>query len=253
MIAIRRARRAAHHRWVACLAVLGAILLAPAALRAQQKTFYLDRLTIGGAPEDGIGIWRPIASSQPRVFAQMALGFSLNPLRMRTIAVNESRLRNSPYAAVSTQLIDYMSVGIDGGERAAFVLNLPVALYESGSDATPVGVRGVGDLSATSGHDLRMDFRGVFYRSDDRKSAIGGGLSVYLPTGDSYTFAGDGATHTALVLTGETQVRTVTVTANTGIHWRPTGVVGNLAVGNEWTFAVGAFYPLREGKVRLGG
>jgi len=37
------------------------------------------------------------------------------------------------------------------------------------------------------------------------------------------------------------------------LHMRPTGVVGDLAVANEWTLGVGAFLPLRDGRLRVGG
>ena len=53
---------------------------------AQQKTMYLDRITMAGAPDDGIAVWRPYMAPRSRFFGQMALGFALNPLRLRTIS-----------------------------------------------------------------------------------------------------------------------------------------------------------------------
>ena len=52
----------------------------------------------------------------------------------------------------------------------------------------------------------------------------------------------------------ETYIRDLIIAVNTGLHMRPTGVVGALAVANEWTLGVGApFLPLRDGRLRVGG
>jgi len=132
--------------------VLGSVVLAvlvPGIARAQQKTFYLDRLVVAGAPDDGIAIWRPYEAPRSRFFAQMGLGFTLNPLRIRTVAqeAGNSALRRYTKAPVSTQLIDYATVGAEVGGRATFLLTMPFALYQSGSDPAPVGVVGGGDTA----------------------------------------------------------------------------------------------------------
>ena len=43
---------------------------------------YLDRLFIGGAPEDAIGLWRPYWNPKTRFFGQLGMGFALNPFRI---------------------------------------------------------------------------------------------------------------------------------------------------------------------------
>jgi outer membrane protein OmpA-like peptidoglycan-associated protein len=227
----------------------------PRAAHAQQKTLYLDRLTIAGAPDDGIAVWRPYESPRSRFFAQMALGFTLNPLRLRTIAqeAGNSALRRYSSAPVSTQLIDYATVGAEVGGRATFLLTLPFALYESGSDPSPAGVKGVGNLEPFALMDARLDFRGLVYRTDDKKWLFGAGISFFIPIGAQFSYGGDGSTHTALNLSVETYVRDLIIAVNTGLHMRPFGVVGELGVGNEWTLAAGAYLPLREGRLRVGG
>jgi outer membrane protein OmpA-like peptidoglycan-associated protein len=235
-------------------AALGIILGFCGRAQAQQKTLYLDRLSVGGAPDDGIAIWRPYEAPKSRFFAQMGLGLTLRPLRASTVATdNNPRLRQFNNAVVGSQFIDYATVGAEVAGRAAFLVTLPFTLFQSGTDPAPLGVRGVGDLQPFALLDARLDFRGTVYRTEDRKWLFGAGMSFWIPTGSRFSYGGDGATSTALNLSVETYVREVIVAVNTGLHWRPTGVVGELAVGDEWTLGVGGWLPLREGKYRVGG
>ncbi len=230
------------------------VLFFPKQALAQQKTIYLDRLTIGGAPDDGIAFWRPYVSPQPRVFAQMGLGFTLNPLHLRTVALdNEPRLRIYNQHPVSSQLIDYATVGIEAGGHAAFLITLPFTLYQSGTDPSPVNVRGVGNLEPFALMDTRLDARARLFQTDDKRWLFGGGLSFFLPSGAQYSYGGDGAISTAFNVSVETYIRNITLVVNSGLHIRPIGVVGELAVGDEWTLGVGGFLPLRDGKYRVGG
>jgi OOP family OmpA-OmpF porin len=247
--------RAERGRWSTTvgIALFLLALLIPAGAGAQQKTLYLDRLTVGGAPDDGIGIWRPVASPRTRFFAQLGLGFALTPLHLATIAPDTARLADVSGNPVSTQLVAYPSVGVELAGRVAFMATLPFALYESGSDPTPAGVNGAGNLDPFALFDLRLDIRANVYRSDDKSWVLGTGLSFYAPTGSQFSYGGDGAAHTSFNFAAETYIRSVIVVANAGVHLRPTGVVGELAVGDEATLGVGGFLPLREGKIRVGG
>ena len=58
--------------------------------RAQQQTFHLDRLEVPGAPDDGVGDFCPVTEERPTFYAQLALGFSLDPLRTSDITKNEA-------------------------------------------------------------------------------------------------------------------------------------------------------------------
>src|SRR5260221_11863384 len=101
--------------------------------------------------------------------------------------------------------------------------------------------------------DSRLHIRGTVYQTEDKHWLFGSGISFYLPSGSRFSYGGDGALSTAINVSVETYVRDVILAVNTGIHWRPTGVVGELAVGDEWTLGVGGYLPLREGKYRVGG
>ena len=166
-----------------------------AAAQAQQKTLYLDRLTIGGAPDDGIAIWRPYEGPRSRFFAQNGLGFTLNPLRLNSVAPGAGTTSSRRYtkAPVSSQLIDYTTFGAEVGGRATFMVTLPFALYQSGSDPAPAGVTGVGNLEPFALMDLRLDIRGLVYRSDDKRWLFGAGMAFFIPTGAQYSYGGDGS------------------------------------------------------------
>jgi hypothetical protein len=239
-------------RWIVTFAALGTIFLASIGARAQQKTFYLDRLTVGGSPDDGIAIWRPYEAPKTRVFGQMALGLTLRPLRVTTVTTdNNPRLRNFSDAVVGTQFIDYATIGAEIAGRATISVTLPFTLFQSGLIPL-VGVRGVG-LQPFALMDARLDLRGMVYETADKKWLFGAGMSIYMPIGSRFSYGGDGAASTAINVSVETYVRDVIVAVNTGIHWRPSGVIGELTVGDEWTLGVGAYLPLREGKYRVGG
>jgi outer membrane protein OmpA-like peptidoglycan-associated protein len=228
--------------------------LTPVAASAQQKTLYLDRLTMAGAPDDGFAVWRPFTSPKTRLFAQMGLGLTFSPLLLRTIAKdNHPALQNYSKSPVSPQLIDYATVGVEVAGRATFVANLPVILYQDGSDPTPAGVRGVGTLQSPALMDARLDVRALLYRADDKGWLLAGGMSFYVPTGAAFSYGGDGSTHTSLNMSAETYIRDLIVVMNGGWHFRPKGVVGELAVGNELVLGVGLFWPMRDGRIRLGG
>ena len=249
----------AHRRWkrskrgVVLLAFVVAILT-PLVAGAQQKTLYLDRLTMGGAPDDGFAVWRPHTSARTRFFAQMGLGLTFSPLLLRTVAKdNNPALQTYSKSPVSHQLIDYATVGAELGARATFVANLPLILYQSGSDPTPANVRGVGTVQSPVLMDARLDARALLYQADDKGWLLAGGMSFYVPSGAAFSYGGDGSTHTSLNMSAETSLRELSLVMNAAWHFRPKGVVGELAVGNELGLGLGAFWPMRDGRVRLGG
>lgn len=220
--------------------------------KAQQRTFYLDRLTVGGAPEDGLGIWRPVMAERTVFFGQMALGFTLNPLRVATIAP-PTRQREQTGNTVTTQLIDYATLGTQISNRLQLSATLPVALYESGNDPRAAGIGSGTALKTVAAHDLRLDARVRLYSNPARTFHIGVGGSYYAGIGNAFSFASDDSGHGALEASVEADVGGLIVVGNAGVHFRPAGALGALGIGNELVVRAGAFYPLRDGRIRIGG
>jgi outer membrane protein OmpA-like peptidoglycan-associated protein len=240
-----------------------ATLAAPRA-HAQQATFHLDRLEIPGGPDDGLVLFRPVTQQAPTFFAQLGLGYSLDPLLTKTVTSDAPTIHASSRGVVKDQLTQYATVGFEFLDRFVVSATLPVTWFQDGQNpdySTGIfnGLTSTTfDTSGVAVGDTRLDLRGVIARSWDRKVILGGQLSVFAPSGTNANFGGDGSTSAMLMVTGEYTYKVVTFVANTGLAFRPVNSINDpansngLAVGNEWRWAVGAFIPLRDGKYRLG-
>ena len=258
-------------RGVAAATLIGA-LLASGRVEAQQHTFDLDRLQVPGSPDDGLVLFRPVTQDHSIVYAQLGLGLQINPLRMSDVITNDPvTLHASATNAITNQFSTYMSAGFELLDHLTLGVTLPIAWEESGNQqgytfiTQPAGVTKY-STSGVAVDDMRVDARYVFYRSDDRKWAFGGQVSVFVPTGagSASNFGGDGANVGLMpMVTGEwAPLRFLTLVANTGFQFRADNSIDSpggqnaprngLGVGDEWRWAVGALVPVARGKIRLG-
>ncbi len=248
-------------------AVLASLAFAtPAA--AQSKTFHLDRLEVPGAPNDGIALFRPVTNPRNIFYGQLAIGYALRPLKVRNITTDTSVLaRTTRTAVIQDQFTIYGSAGFQILDRATIGVTFPWSPFQTGGnpDYGTGNVQGAGQTSTTpirpggpSASDLRIDFRGTFFRSDDRRSAVGAQLSILAPAGTQYNFGGDNGTAAMVMVTAEHTVKYVTLAANLGVHFRPRHSLNDaaggsgLGIGNEARWALGAFVPVIDGAYRLG-
>ncbi|MCL2724360.1 MAG: OmpA family protein [Polyangiaceae bacterium] len=243
-------------------------LAVPEFAHAQQKTFHLDRLEVPGAPEDGVALFRPVTNQRNIFYGQLALGYSLRPLRVRNITTDNAILaRTSRSSVIQDQLTVYGSAGFQILDRATLGVTFPWAPLQTGENPNygAGSVQGIGQARTTyvttggpTASDLRFDLRGTLLRSDDRKSAFGAQVSIFAPSGTRYDLGGDGNVGAMVMLTGEHTIRWITLVANTGVVFRPRRVINDpaggsgLGIGNEWRWAVGAFVPFQQGKYRVG-
>jgi outer membrane protein OmpA-like peptidoglycan-associated protein len=100
--------------------------------------------------------------------------------------------------------------------------------------------------------DLRIEGRGILFRTEDRFFKLGVNAAAWAPTGDQLSFAGDKSASGSLGLSGEVDLKTMFFVVNTGLHFRPYASLNDFAVTSEWTWGIGGFVPLRDGTVRLG-
>jgi outer membrane protein OmpA-like peptidoglycan-associated protein len=263
---------AARVRWaIASLAVSGA-LLAPRVSEAQQHTFHLDRLEVPGAPDDGIVLFRPTSNEHAIVYGQLGLGLQINPLRTSDITSDGATLRRSPANVITSQFSTYLSAGFELLDRLTLGFTLPIAWEQSGnypSYSTGTFTSNAFTAFSTGGPamgDMRLDGRYVIARSEDRSWAVGGQVSIFVPTGagSNTNFGGDGPNLTAMpMVTAEwTPKHFLTLVANTGVDFRQDNSINDpaghfappdgLGIGWEWRWAAGAFLPLKQGKYRLG-
>jgi OmpA-OmpF porin, OOP family len=244
----------------ACSAVIAAaavLVAAPAEADAQQSTMYLDRLFMGGAPEDAIGLWRPQFNPQTRFFGQLGMGFALNPFRIEN---HQDNPRNAGLfsqrssAPVGPQLISYLDVGIEVLERFSFQANLPIILFQDGGSTYLAQVSGsqAVSLRTVAPMDLRLDGRVLLWRNTSRSFKLGLEGAVWLPTGDNDSFGGDTSASGGFQVAVEYDLKSFFIVANTGLQFRPSGGVNDFKSGSEWRWGFGGFLPLRGGALRLG-
>jgi outer membrane protein OmpA-like peptidoglycan-associated protein len=236
----------------------GSVLLTSGQAHAQASYFYLDRAQISGAPDDGFMVWRPVGSEENRVYVNGALGYSHNPLRNETVtdvAAVERRIDNP----VQGQFITYLSGGVQLMKRLTLGVTLPVnllTLYGDDPQGQEVGGGGIGD-AAVGISDMRIDARYKTWETDSQWLKFGLGGAMFLPTGTRSAFAGDGGASGYLYAASELDFGKFFLSGNIGPHFRPNGSIGgnngSLFLGSDLRWAFGAYLPLREGRIRLGG
>ncbi|MFW5740175.1 MAG: hypothetical protein ACOC1F_07400, partial [Myxococcota bacterium] len=222
---------------------------------AQTRTFYLDRLQIGGSPNDGFALWRPRMKQETVFFGQWAVGWQHRPLRGETVAYNDRVGAETPNP-VQNQFTTYLTAGLELMRRASFSISLPVVVYQHGSAPCP---RTTGpncestDINNVVPSDTRLDGRLILYRSDNRRFHLGTAASLWVSSGDNISFTTDDQTTGGVQLLTEYVFDSFILTGQTGIHFRPNRGLNTLRIGSEWTWAVGGFIPMRDGAIRLGG
>jgi outer membrane protein OmpA-like peptidoglycan-associated protein len=237
-------------KWAFGAAATAVVALTPAVASAQATTFYLDRLFMAGAPGDGIGIWRPEVSEKTRFFGQLGLGFALNPFRTENEVKSPTVASRTPNP-VDTQTLMYVDVGVEFLKRVAVQVQMPAILGQTTNPSSNGGSKPVSAKTSSAG-DLRLDTRVVLFRNDARTFRLAASAALWAPTGDQYSWGGDGKTSGALSLAAEYDLKSLYIDVNTGFHFRPEHTLNDFALHDEWTYGLGAFFPLRDNTLRLG-
>jgi OOP family OmpA-OmpF porin len=242
---------------------LALVLAAPRA-DAQQPTFHLDRLEMPGAPDDGLVLFRPTTQPAAMFFAQLGLGYSRDPLIISDITNDKLSIHNSHRGVIQDQFTQYMTAGFEFLDRFVVSASLPVTWGQDGNQPNYSGniFGGVNSTNfSTSGPgagDTRLDLRSTIIASRDRSAILGAQLNIFVPSGSTGNFGGDGSSGAMLMVTGEYTYKFLTFVANTGFDFRPLNSINapsggdGLGIGDEWRWAVGAFMPLKDGKYRIG-
>jgi OmpA-OmpF porin, OOP family len=243
--------------------LLGAALaagsyFAAGSAHAQSGTFYLDRAQISGAPDDGFMVWRPSMAEKTRFYANGILGYSHNPLRNDTVTadpVAQSKIDNP----VEGQLTAYLSAGTEIADRLSLNLMIPLTVLQiTGNDPSGqgVGTGGIGDAKVLL-NDIRLDGRLRSWETNNHLLKVGGGAAVWLPTGNTDAFGGDGQVTGYLYGAAEFNFGKFFIAGNLGPQFRPErsigGEKGSLFIASEIRYSGGLYLPLRDGRVRLGG
>jgi len=238
---------------------LAVAALSPRKARAQQQTFYLDRIQISGAPDDGVAVWRPYVAEKTRLYAATALGWTLNPLRASAVT-SDPTVKQSLENPVSNQLNLYLVAGAEFINRVNVGVSLPITVLQTGGEDPQAQKVGNG-LERSSGvtQDLRLSAKVKLYQSDNRKLQLGIGGAVFVPSGSQFSFGSDGQVTAYVYGAAEYDFGPFLVAGTLGPHFRPdnsitgAGTGTPLDVASELRWAAGVFVPMRQGKIRLGG
>lgn len=250
-------KESARARWLAPAFAMLAVLAAPSVASAQATSFYLDRLKIGGAPDDGIGVWRPHMGQKSRLFGQLGLGFGLRPFRVENYvdAVDKAPIVEQENGApVASQLITYITAGAEIADRFAIQASFPLA-FQSTNPTINVNAaitRDAIDEKSVVPMDLRLDARLILFRTESRSFKLGLEGAAFLPTGNKYSWGGDTSVSGHVGLGAEVDMKAFFVVLNAGYQFRPAAAINQFKLNDELTYAVGGFVPLADGKYRVG-
>ncbi len=170
--------------------------LVPAAVRAQTSTFTVDRLNIAGAPDDGIGVWRPEVGKDTRFFGQLGLGLAVNPLRVDNYVDDLNKAEKIAGPPLSSQFITYLTAGVELFNRASIQVSLPLILNQAGSPTNNIDAglpQPPVDLRSAAPMDMRLEGRFIVYRNEAKTFKLALSAAAFLPTGNKLSFAGTGA------------------------------------------------------------
>jgi len=214
---------------------------------------------MAGAPDDGVGVWRPQMGERTRFFGQLGFGFAFEPFRIENEISNQlqrgivARDRGQP---VKYQLLTYADVGVEILDRFAIQVELPAALYQHG-EATGDTAASEATQTATPDPaalmDLRLDARAILYRNESRSFKLGAQAGVWIPTGNRTKYASDGSLAGGFGFALEGDLKKLVVTGNLGFQFRPNGALNSFGLTHELRYAIGVFAPIRDGSIRIGG
>ncbi len=182
---------------------------------AQQPTFHLDRVEVPGSPDDTFVLFRPYTRQSTIFFAQMALGYSLDPLHTANITSDKATIAQSSSAVIQNQFTMYANIGFELFDRFIFGLALPITWIETGQNAN-YALGGI--FNSTPWRDRRHAGPGggrhAALRPPAPSPSSGGArtarrpwaeqLSVFFPTGtEPENFGSDGAASALVMVNGD--------------------------------------------------
>lgn len=244
------------------VALLGIQLSALFAARPAQaqRAFYLDRVQIGGAPDDGLVTRRPYMSPETRLYGSTTLGYVLNALRSSTVAAS-ARVEDKIENLIQQQLMGYFSGGIEIGGRVALGLSVPVAFAQSGGQVPISGSRPPAPSlfpidTGPALYDASLEGRVLVYNDEPSKLRIGVGGALFVPSGNFSRGGSDNRVSFYLYGALEKALGPFLLVGSLGPHFRPLrgidGTDSRLDVGSELRVNAALFLDLLE-RLRVGG
>lgn len=214
--------------------------------QAQQQSFALDRLDPSPASDRFFGVEGGDGGGHTVLSAQLLGEYAYRPLVLYT---NDGDVQVG--SVVSDQLVVHANVALSLFDRLLLNVNLPVSLITEGDSPT------IGSLSLTSPSgaalgDLRLGARVRLLGEPSSAAVLSLAGSLWLPTGDSENFAGDGAVRgqPGLILSGEGAVLAYALKG--GVVVRRDRQLLDSKVGTELAFGGAVGFLLANRKLQVG-
>jgi OmpA-OmpF porin, OOP family len=233
-------------------------LFSPSAAEAQVKTFTVDRLFMAGAPDDGVGIWRPEMGKETRFFGQFGLGLAINPLRSDNFVDDQNKEDTLQGNPLTSQLISYFNAGAQIYGRGTLQVSFPLALFQSGNPTSNtetdpnLSLKQAVSLKPVAPMDLRLEARFLVFRNEPKTFSLGLLGAAYVPTGNKYSFAGDGKPGALFGVAAEYKFQRYIFDLNTAFRVRPFANLNELNISHEITYGLAGYVPLQDGQYRVG-
>ena len=237
---------------------LAASALAPREAEAQQIGYTADRLILAPNPDDGFATMRPVMAEKTRFFGSLTLDYIRRPLHIGVVT-NKADIQRDYTGVITNQANAYVTGGAEILNRFSLSFTMPVTFVNTSqnfsdrlSDAQAIQTQGVAP------GDLRFDARLRVYTSDSKGFSTGVAGTFFGATGNAISFAGDDTSHELLQWLFEERLGPFTLNQFLGVHFRGRHDVGvktdvaALHFQHELVFGAALFYPLRDGKIRLG-
>jgi len=223
------------------------VLLVSQGVRAQTlEPFALDRFEPAPAGDRFFGVPGADPGGETTLRAMLLADYAYRPL---VLYKNDGA--DSVGNVVQDQLFLHGGVSLGLFERLNLSLNVPVALVNSGDSPAAGGVATPSPSGAALG-DLRVSARVRLVGRSQTGGEVDLGGSLWLPTGDSKSFAGDGSVRgmPELIVAGEAGMLAYAVHAGVGL--RRSRQALESAVGNELSTGGAIGILLADRKLQLG-
>lgn len=183
--------------WLTATSVGMITMLHAASVRAQdaapeeegaQNSIALNQFDPAPAGDQFFGVPSPFAQGRVVPRGYVMADYAHQPLRLRGGGVDGS--------VVSAQMFLHIGASLAILDRALVSVSLPIAVLQSGDTLDIEGSSVTGPTSAELG-DLRIGARVAIVSDDQGRAQLGAGGYIYVPTGPSGSYTGDGSTRVA--------------------------------------------------------
>jgi OmpA-OmpF porin, OOP family len=182
------------HALITAPLLVGSAAFSARSARAQevndeaQTSIALDQFDPAPPGDAFFGLPSPFARGKVVPRAYVMVDYADQPLRISGAGANG--------AVVASQMFLHLGASLAILDRGLLSISLPVAVLQSGDSLSVGGATVIAPSSAALG-DLRIGARVRLAGENDTPAQIGVGAYVYVPTGPSGSFTGDGSARVA--------------------------------------------------------